>query len=237
MNKKMKLWTTTALILILVGALVYTDLVSLTIVGNAEIEVHTYKDGSEVTATLQIHSTVGNVLLAEGETPAIVELSATTQSSTFYLSASYLGEVQVKTVTVSIDDSVVAGFDFTTVSPSDLDKISVELYSDSETGTSPSQGRRFTTAGSTLTFRAVSSEGYIFHHWTILYQDGSMETYTDNPLTLTINSDVTVTGYSVEGESNGQPSIPLTDNEKLAGLILLASGVMLLFFKGRKEIQ
>jgi hypothetical protein len=83
--------------------------------------------------------------------------------------------------------------------------VTIQLSPDGTT--SPSPGILTYTAGSTATFNAIPNTGYLFDHWTI-----NTATDKSNPITTTINSDVTLTPFfaSIPTPSPTPPPPPAT---------------------------
>ena len=136
------------------------------------LELHAYYDSQEVSADVSLDN------IATYKTPTSVMV----KPGTYTLKATYGGQTQTQQVVVEPLKTVRVDFKF--VRP----KAKVTIQAVEGGTTEPAPGTYEYYVGDSVTVKAVPSEGYEFSHWVV---DGT--TRTENPITITVEKDVTLT--------------------------------------------
>ena len=144
--------------------------------GSGRLEGYAYADSYEVNADVLIDG------VERRTTPFFTYLAAGTHT----VRAEYGGQVQEKTVTIVAGGVTTVKFQFAL--PYEVVKLTIR----EATGgmTNPPPGTYDFVKGDTVTIRAAPYEGYSFVHYMV---DG--EKRIENPITITLDKDTTVTPY------------------------------------------
>jgi hypothetical protein len=146
------------------------------------------------------------------------------------------GESRDNPISFTINEDMVITAGFTQVAPPPpVPKVRLYLSAFEGGTTDPAPGVYEVDSGSAITVRALPSPGYRFDHWAL---DGKYP--TDNPITLTLTSDTTLTAIfaavpppgkkvrlsvRVEPEGSGSTEPPPGDHEYIAGTSLTVRAI------------